>query len=58
MKYFSKFVFVLISLVLTGLVEGQTGTGNCTKVSSCKCIFDDGTILDLEPLARQDGQAA
>ena len=46
---------LLASLTLIGLVHGQTSTGNCTQVSPCKCIFDDGTVLDLRPLSREDG---
>ena len=30
--------------------------GNCTQVSACKCIFDDGSVIDLAPLSRNDGQ--
>ena len=30
---------------------------NCIKVSSCKCSYADGTVIDLTPLSKTDGTA-
>lgn len=50
----NNLLYTVVLLTLCGIVYGQTG--NCTQVSTCKCIFDDGTVLDLRPLSREDGQ--
>lgn len=30
--------------------------GQCTKINSCSCRYDDGTIVNLEPIDRKDGK--
>ena len=53
MKLMDVFVLSLITITFAGLVLADTG--NCTGISPCKCVFEDGMVLDLEPLSKQDG---
>ncbi|XP_060594556.1 uncharacterized protein LOC132748874 [Ruditapes philippinarum] len=51
-----KFLIILKCLVMI-ISNCSAQEGTCTKVSSCKCTYQDGAIVDLTPLANTDGSA-
>ncbi|XP_060606839.1 uncharacterized protein LOC132759130 [Ruditapes philippinarum] len=51
-----KFLMILKCVVMI-ISNCSAQEGTCTKVSSCKCTYQDGAIVDLTPLANTDGSA-
>lgn len=48
----------IILIFIAGLfvcTRSQVRIGQCTKIDSCSCVYDDGTIVNLRPLERTDG---
>ncbi|XP_053374282.1 uncharacterized protein LOC128546902 isoform X2 [Mercenaria mercenaria] len=51
----------LLLVVLAGYVVGIVAHDllpirQCTKIDACSCVFDDGTIVNLQALERKDGK--
>ncbi|XP_045168876.2 uncharacterized protein LOC123531724 [Mercenaria mercenaria] len=51
-----KAVFVF-SVLIHFIPNCYAQKGKCTKVTSCKCAYEDGAIVDLTQLASTDGGA-
>ena len=52
----SEFVALCLSVtILNCAIRTSLVAGTCTKVNSCSCKNDDGTFIDLSPLAQQGG---
>ena len=53
-------VYNFVALCLTAYVVLDSvhishAAGDCTKINSCSCRNSDGTVIDLSPIAKDDG---
>lgn len=51
-----KYLIVVVLFGIFTTAESQVPIGICTKVNSCSCVYDDGTIVNLSPLSGEDGK--
>ncbi|KAL4222406.1 hypothetical protein ACF0H5_018445 [Mactra antiquata] len=47
---------LFVTICVLQFTDGQVPIGTCRKINSCSCYYDDGTIVNLEPLDRKDGK--
>lgn len=49
-------VLGLLAILAGAVAQRPVPVGQCTQINSCACVYDDGTIVNLAPLERRDGQ--
>ncbi|XP_045170107.2 uncharacterized protein LOC123532653 [Mercenaria mercenaria] len=48
-------VFIFAGSFVLRSVVGQVPIGQCTKIDSCSCVYDEGTIVNLTALENTNG---
>lgn len=54
--YVLTLLVVVAELFLGVTAPDPIPIGQCTKKDACSCVYDDGTVVNLDPIDRKDGK--